>query len=218
MRPNKTYLSKSHFKNGLIVSIVFILILFIISHVFWTNLANFSEFLVANGNLVFEKGQFYRCFTSIFIHGDLEHLLSNSYMLFFLIYLNYTYFGPLLFPTLALIFSAIINLAALYTYHPQIYLLGSSGLAYLLGGCWFSLFVLIDRRISIFIRIFKAVAVALIIFFPQSLVIDTSYRSHFFGFLFGILTGIIYFLIKRKWLRSFEEFPPEEELEEAIEV
>lgn len=210
MIPNKTYLTKTHYKNGLKVSIIFISLLFIISHIFWHDYGKIAEQLVASGYLVFEKGQWYRSLTSIFIHADLNHLLSNSYMLFFLIYLNYSYFGPLLFPTLSLIFSAMINLIALWTYHPQIHLLGASGLAYLLGGCWFSLFILLDRRLSIFLRIFKAFGVALIIFFPQTLVIDVSYRAHFFGFMLGLITGIVYFLIKKKYLRSFEEFPEEE--------
>lgn len=210
MTPVKTYLSKTHYKNGLTISIIFLSLLFIISHIFWNDYGNIAQDLVANGDLVFGKGQWYRSFTSIFIHADLNHLLSNSYMLFFLIYLNYTYFGPLLFPLLSLIFSALINLLALWTYHPQIYLLGASGLAYLLGGCWFALFVLLDRRLSLFLRIFKAFGVALIIFFPQSLVIDVSYRAHFFGFILGLITGIVYFLIKKEYLRSFEEFPEEE--------
>jgi len=210
MDPIKTYLSKTHYKNGLRVAIVFISILFITSDIFWRDYRNISEFLVANGNLVFEKKEWYRCFTSIFIHSDLNHLLSNSYMLFFLIYLNYSYFGPLLFPTLSIIFAALINLIALWTYHPQIYLLGASGLAYLLGGCWFSLFILLDRRLSIFIMIFKAIAVALIVFFPQTLVVDVSYRAHFFGFMLGLITGAVYFIIKKKYLRKFEEFPEEE--------
>jgi rhomboid protease GluP len=210
MYPIKTYLSKTHYKNGLRVAIVFISILFIISDIYWRDFGNISEFLVANGNLVLEKKEWYRCFTSIFIHSDLDHLLSNSYTLFFLVYLNYTYFGPLLFPILSIIFAALINLIALWTYHPQIYLLGASGLAYLLGGCWFALFILLDRRLSLFIRIFKSFAVALIIFFPQTLVVDVSYRAHFFGFILGLLTGIVYFMIKKKHLRRFEEYPEEE--------
>jgi len=210
MAPIKTYLSKTHYRNGLMVSIVFISILFIIGHIFWNDYGSIAESLVASGNLVFAKGQWYRDFTSIFIHADLGHLLSNSYMLFFLVYLNYTYFGPLLFPFLAVIFSALINHIALWTYHPEIHLIGASGLAYLLGGCWFSLFILLDRRISLFRRVFKAFGVTLIIFFPQTLVADVSYRAHFFGFILGLITGLVYFLIKKKYLRSFEVYPEEE--------
>jgi rhomboid protease GluP len=77
-----------------LVSVVFISILFIIGHIFWNDYGKIAERLVASGNLVFAKGQWYRDFTSIFIHADLGHLLSNSYMLFFLIYLNYAYFAP----------------------------------------------------------------------------------------------------------------------------
>ena len=210
MRPIKTYISKTHHQNGIIVSVAFLSFLFLCFHFYWQNYDGFSDSLIASGDLVFSQGQWYRAFTSIFIHADLNHLLSNSYMLFFLIYLNYSYFGPLLFPTLAIIFSTLINIIALYTYHPQIQLLGASGLAYLLGGCWLSLFILIDRRISFGLRVFKAIAIALIIFFPQSLVTEVSYRTHFFGFLLGILTGAVYFILKMKKIRRAELYPEPE--------
>jgi membrane associated rhomboid family serine protease len=41
-------------------------------------------------------------------------------------------------------------------------------------------------------------------------VVDVSYRAHFFGFILGLITGLVYFLIKKKYLRSFEEYPEEE--------
>ncbi|RLA61848.1 MAG: hypothetical protein DRQ88_10700 [Epsilonproteobacteria bacterium] len=171
-----------------------------------------AVFLPASKFLVFTKGEYYRALTTNLIHSDLKHLISNSYMLFFLGILIYNSFGFLLFPFLSLAFSILVTLISLTSYPEHNILLGASGLVYLLGGCWASIYVLLDTRISIFLRIFKAIAVSLIIFWPQTLVREVSYRTHAIGFIVGIITGIIYFLIKRKYLKSFEEFAPPEEL------
>ena len=133
-------------------------------------------------------------------------------MLFFLGILIYNSFGALLFPILSLAFSVVVTLISINTYPEQVVLLGASGLVYLLGGCWASLYVFLDTTISVWKRIFKAFGVSLIIFWPQTLMPEVSYRTHAIGFLIGIITGIVYFLIKRKYLKSFEEFPPPEEL------
>jgi rhomboid protease GluP len=109
-----------------------------------------------------------------------------------------------------LTFSIIVTLLGLYTYPENNILLGASGWVYLLGGCWASLYVILDTRISVFSRIFKAIAVSLIIFWPQTLLPEVSYRTHAIGYFIGLITGIFYFLIKRKHLRSFEEYPEEE--------
>jgi membrane associated rhomboid family serine protease len=99
---------------------------------------------------------------------------------------------------------------ALETYHPQIHLLGASGLVYLLGGTWYSLFILLDRRVPFGKRVFKATAVSLVLFFPQTLLAQVSYRSHFFGFVMGGLLGIFYFLLNKRHFRTFEEYPEAE--------
>jgi rhomboid protease GluP len=160
--------------------------------------------------MVFNLGEYHRALTTNLIHSDLKHLISNSYMLFFLGILIYNSFGFLLFPFLSLTFSIIVTLLGLYTYPENNILLGASGWVYLLGGCWASLYVILDTRISVFSRIFKAIAVSLIIFWPQTLLPEVSYRTHAIGYFIGLITGIFYFLIKRKHLRSFEEYPEEE--------
>ena len=128
-------------------------------------------------------------------------------MLFFLGILIYNSFGPILYPILTLGFSILVTLITLQTYPQHSILLGASGWAYLLGGCWMALFILLETRISLFSRIFKALAVSLIIFWPQSLVPQVSYRSHAIGFGVGLLLGIFYYFSKRDYFKSFEKFP-----------
>ncbi len=166
--------------------------------------------MAASKYLVFTRGEYYRALTTNLIHSDLKHLISNSYMLFFLGILIYNSFGFLLFPLLSLAFSVLVTLISLYTYPEQNILLGASGLVYLLGGCWTSLYVILDTSVSLSMRFFKAIAVSLIIFWPQTLVWEVSYRTHAIGYFLGIIMGTVYFIIKRKHLRSFEVYPVEE--------
>ena len=46
----------------------------------WEDEALF-QWAMSSRDLVFQQGQYYRLITAIFLHGDLGHLLSNSYML-----------------------------------------------------------------------------------------------------------------------------------------
>lgn len=186
--------------------------LFIIAHLFWENIWGLGITLPASKFMVFTEGQYYRAFTTNLIHSDLKHLISNSYMLFFLGILIYNSFGILLFPLLTLIFSIVVTLISLYTYPENLILLGASGWVYLLGGCWISLYIILETSISVSLRIFKSIAVSLIIFWPQTLVKEISYRTHAIGFAIGLITGVVYFLLKRKHLRSFEVYPEPEEI------
>lgn len=212
-----TYISKIHYKRGFNLTLITILIMFLFSKVYWEGWLGADKILAANKFLVFQKHEYWRLLTSVFVHSDLKHFLSNSYMMLFLSYLNYSYFGPLLFPILSIVFAAIVNLISLYTYPDYIFLVGASGWVYLLGGTWLSLYILIDKNSSFFKRIFKGIAVGLIIFFPQSYLPEVSYRTHAIGFLVGIFTGLFYYIIKRKEILSFEQWEDDSE-EEFSEI
>ena len=90
-------------------------------------------------------------------------------------------------------------------------LLGSSALSFFLGGHWVSLYILIDKKISLPKRIFKAVGVSLVLFLPSSFTPNTSYLSHYVG-LFGGFFCFLHYLYKRdkfkkyeKWVKNIEE-------------
>ena len=199
----KTYLSTTKFRQGILVSLLSVLIVMIMSNVYWHNWYQLAKFLPAIPYKVFEKNEYWRPLSSIFVHSDMKHLLTNAYMLFFLSYLNYSYYGLVLYPFLALIFSFLVNIIVLMTYPPNISLLGASGFIYLLGGCWFILYLLIEHQYSLSHRIFRVIAVSLIIFFPTTLVANVSYRSHAISFAFGLLTGWLFYIINaRKIIKS----------------
>jgi rhomboid protease GluP len=199
-----SYLTKTHYKHGIGVTLSILFLMFFFSKLYWQGWLGADEYFAANKFLVFEKHEHWRLFTSLFVHSDLKHFLSNAYMMFFLSYLNYSYFGPWLFPILSIFFAALVNLISLYTYPETVFLVGASGWVYLLGGSWLSLFILIDKSSSYFLRIFKSIAVALIIFFPQSYLPEVSYRAHAIGFVTGILTGIIFYIFRKNEIASHE--------------
>lgn len=207
---SSTYLSQRHYKHGIFISVLMLVIILIFSQVFWMDWKKIALELPAISYNVFQQNEYWRLWTAIFVHADLDHFLSNAYMLFFLGYLIYSYYGLFLYPFLAIFLSALVNALALLTYSPHIRLLGASGMVYLLAGIWLSLFILIERQRPIFYRLFRTFGVALIILFPTTVTPQVSYRTHAFGFFLGIITGLIYFFLNSKTLRQFEKITLEE--------
>lgn len=217
----ETYLSARKFEYSAIVISLVLLLSLTISNVYWHDFFGLSKYLAANKYFVFEKSQYYRIFLSVLIHADLTHFLSNSFMLSIFGILIHRYFGFLLFPVLTFFSSSLSHLVSLYTYsNEQVFLVGASGWIFLLGGCWLTLYVFIERKMNFWPRVFKAFGVGLILFSPQTLVQEVSYRTHGIGFLFGILTGTLFYICFKNKIRSFEvyeEIIEEEEEEEFPE-
>ena len=83
---------------------------------------------------VFQQGEYWRLFTTTFVHADLEHLLSNSMMLFILTYFVTSFYGAIFGPLLSLVMSSVINYFVLKSYQTDIGLVGISGMIYYLWG------------------------------------------------------------------------------------
>ena len=179
-----------------------------------------NQNLSANGYLVFEKGQYWKAFTTTLMHADFVHLGHNTlFFLAFSVLLN-SYFGFWIFPVLSFVVGGLINLIALQIYNPQIYLVGISGVIYFMAAFWMTMFVGLERQMSLYRRIMITTGVSLILFFPEVFVKNVSYLAHGLGFGMGILLGIIYFKLMREKLRSnelwIEKAPENHELEEYI--
>ena len=179
-----------------------------------------NQNLSANGYLVFEKGQYWKAFTTTLMHADFVHLGHNTlFFLAFSVLLN-SYFGFWIFPVLSFVVGGLINLIALKIYDPQIYLVGISGVIYFMAAFWMTMFVVLERQMSLYRRIMITTGVSLILFFPEVFVKNVSYLAHGLGFGMGILLGIIYFKLMREKLRSdelwIEKAPENHELEEYI--
>jgi rhomboid protease GluP len=184
--------------NGFIISLLMILSCVFLSEIYWTG-NNYSALLSATGKQIFEEKEYWRLFSTIFIHSDLKHLASNMYMLSILGYFVSGYFGALIYPLTTTFFAGITNWIAISTYHPNVILLGASGLVYLLAGFWFAMYVLIERHRPLLARMIRVIGVALAVLFPTTFEPEVSYRTHFIGFVVGILVAIPYGIYFKKF-------------------
>lgn len=212
----KTYISKKPPHPSLLAPLLIWGFWILMSLAFWENWGGFGELLPVSGASLFERAEYWRALSAVFIHGDLEHLLANT--LFFVIfgYLLYAYFGALLFPVLTLAGAVLTNVITVYYYPPHVNLVGASGWVYLLAGTWLTLFVLIDRRLTVTGRTLRFLAVSLVLLVPETFKEQVSYLAHGVGFGIGILIGALYFYLNRDRIRSHEVlkfWEPEAELD-----
>ncbi|MBC7741237.1 MAG: rhomboid family intramembrane serine protease [Bdellovibrionaceae bacterium] len=173
---------------------------------YWIAPVAWADFLPAVNSQVYQHSQTWRIFTATFIHADLEHLLSNMYMLWIFSYFVCGYFGFSMFPILSFFLAGLVNAIAVKTYAPDIELLGASGLVYLLGGLWLTLYFLIQRQYSIMNRLIRVTGIAAVIFIPSTFVPTTSYRTHAIGFAFGIGMALFYFFKNKNMIRAYEVY------------
>jgi rhomboid protease GluP len=190
------------------------------SQVYWNH--SFGEYLAASPEMVFEKKQYWRLFTSSFIHGDLAHLLSNSVMLSIMGYFVCSHYGASMYPLLGFIVGIFINLIVIWDYPARASLVGASGVVHYLWGFWLVLYIFIQKHIPLGRRFMKATAVGIFILVPTEFKPQVSYYAHGVGLALGVLCGFIYYLVNYKKISSFEvweevveEDDDEEEYEEG---
>ncbi len=214
-----TYLSKKKYNFGLVVSAFFLSACIITSLFYWNDDFQLSKLIGANPENIFKAKEYWRLFTTLFAHGDIEHLLSNSLMLLFLTYFVSSFYGYFVSIPLSLVMGAFINLCVLYTFKDNTTLVGISGVIYYLWGFWFVLYLFIDETISFARRLVKVLAIFFILLVPTSYSPTTSYLAHYIGFFIGVFTGLMVYPFFRKRLPAYKkwEYKISEELEE-IEI
>jgi rhomboid protease GluP len=173
---------------------------------YWLAPDTIADLFPAVHSQIFQHGQIWRVFSAMFVHADLEHLLSNMYMLWIFSFFVFGYFGFGIFPISSILLGAAANAMAVLTYGPTTELLGASGLVYILGGFWLTLYPLIQRQYSVANRLIRAVGIALIIFAPSTFIPTTSYITHAIGFVLGVVLGIFYFIKNKDEIRSHERY------------
>ena len=217
----KTLLSQRPKKHAVFFMLLLVLPCMFLSVLSWQNPAIYEAFAVS-GEALLNGKQWYRLMTSLFLHGDPGHLISNTYML---IALSIFIFGQLiesvkggfLLMFFLLLGGGLVNYLTVGSYPPEIRLIGISGLVYLAAGFWFINYLLIDRRRTFKARFLRTAGVALIILFPTTFEATTSYLAHFHGFWLGLVMGGVFFYLNKTAIRSHEvvklEFPEEEVIE-----
>jgi rhomboid protease GluP len=200
----RNYLTKRKFSYGKLAAFSIIGICLVFSNIYWDQSNVLSGHLSASQSLVLEKGEYWRLFTTSFIHGDLKHLLSNSLMLFILTYFVTSFFGVLASIGLSFSMGMLINLITISQYGQDTTLVGASGVVYFLWGFWLILYVCIEKQMSLIRRLVRVMGIFFILLIPTTYSPTTSYMAHYVGLVLGIGCGLVYYLINHPKIKSFE--------------
>lgn len=192
-----------------------VVLLLVGSVMYWQNFHGAADWMPASYQNVFNNGQWWRLWTTLFSHGDVGHLLSNSLLFSIFGYFLIGYFGPWMFPVAAFAFGGLTNAIVLTGYPPQVNLIGVSGVVYWMGGVWLVLYFLLDQQRTRLQRSLRSIGVALSVFMPTTAFDpQVSYQAHFVGFLLGLAFGAIYYFIFRSRFKKalvvetvYEEVP-----------
>ena len=155
--------------------------------------------MLASPESVFTQHEFWRPWTTLFAHANEKHLFSNLvFFSFFGVFLS-GYFGLFLFPFLGFLVGGLVNFIVLANMPAEAHLLGASGVVFWMGGAWLSLYMLIDLKRSLYQRALRGLGVALAVFMPsETFDPQVSYSSHFYGFILGVLCGVLFYVANRK--------------------
>jgi len=201
----QTWLSQKPHTEALLITLLATFFVVLLSAVSFENLWGLRDLMTASQEKTFELKQWGRLWTTLFVHADAKHLLSNSFLFFILGYFLSGYFGFFVFPAVALLFGGLTNWIVLSGMPSTVSLVGISGVVFWMGGAWLTLYLLLDRQRKLYQRVLRAMGVGLVLFFPaEAFDPQISYKSHWVGFLLGILWGLVYFFWNRRKFRQSE--------------
>ena len=206
LRPEivETFLSRPPRKEAAAVSLIVIAVVFLFSVTYWGNSFGLREKLNVARDAVFRSHEYWRLFTGILVHADMNHFLSNSLGLFLFGYLLHGYFGLRVYPVGVFALGILVNFVCIATYPPGTTLVGASGIVYLMAGFWLTLFVSTERRYSVPKRLLRALGFALVLLISSTFDPSVSHRTHAIGFVTGIISGLIYFFKSKEKIRAAE--------------
>jgi rhomboid protease GluP len=207
-----TFLSRRPHPRARWVTLSSVILLVVSSSAYWDNWGDLQSALPAIPEAVFRHHEFWRLITGQLIHSDWNHLADNLFPFILLSYLLYGYFGAAIFPLASLVMGMLTFMAALWTYPPEVQLVGASGMIYAMAAFWLALYLFVDRRYWFPRRLLHSAGFALVFLFPSTLQPNVSYRTHAIGFGVGLLCGATYYALYRRWLRTFEVTHVEEPL------
>jgi rhomboid protease GluP len=203
----ETWLTRKPDPLAVFVMALVLFLITITSVAYWQNWFGAETWLSATRSQIFSQHQYWRAWTTLLVHGDEKHLLSNLFLFFVMGSLLAAYFGILIVPLMTFLFGGLTNLVVLSAMPKDIPLIGASGMVFWMGGAWLTLYLLLDRQRSRTQRILRSFGVAIALFMPaEAFDPSVSYQSHLLGFIFGIAWALIYFTLKRKTLRGAEVY------------
>lgn len=169
---------------------VIVYALFAILSVIYWNYPNY-DFLAVSKYSIYHNHEYYRLITSLFVHGDMIHLLSNGPLFLIFGWLLRHYFGLKIFPVLTLAIGVGTNLITITFMGDNVRLIGASGMVYGMVALWLIFYIRFETKYTIFIRVFRVIAFILIMLFPTTFQPNVSYLAHTVGFLLGVFAAMI---------------------------
>ena len=195
----QTWLSRKPLWRASMIVAWSIFILLVASVAYWKNFEKAGEWMPVFQSAITVKHEYWRLWTALLAHADLGHLLSNSITFFVVGYFLAGYFSLWLFPVLAFAMGGLINYLVVMGYPSDIRLVGVSGVVYWMAGAWLVLYFLIDKRKTFTQRTLRSIGVALGVFFPAAAFDPAiSYKAHLYGFILGVFSGAVYWVLNRK--------------------
>jgi rhomboid protease GluP len=200
----QTHLSRAPAKGSLWVAGASVGTLLLASATLWLDLLGLGSELAATSDGLFDRHEYWRAVTAIAIHSDLLHLAANALPFGVFAYLLHGYYGFWIHPVSTCGLGSAVTVLTLVTYPKPTALLGASGVVYLMAAFWLTLYLLVERRISLAKRLLRAAGFVMIVLLPTTLEPLVSYRAHAVGFAVGTVFGALYFLCKKSSLRRSE--------------
>lgn len=200
----ETHLTRKPASRSHWVALASVAVLFVASVVYWSDVFGLASYLPASRESVYLRGEYWRLATSMLVHADVQHFLSNGVVLGVLAFLLYGYYGVRVYPGWTIVFGTIVTGLSLRTYPAQTSLVGASGVVYLMAGFWLTLYLLLERRVSIGKRLVRAIGFGFIVLVPTAFEPTVSYRTHLIGLLVGVGFAIAYFWKYKDELRAAE--------------
>lgn len=200
----ETYLSRRPTPGSARVAVSSVAVLIVASIAYWADAAGLASSLPASRASVLGRGELWRLVTTLAIHADVQHLLSNGLLFGALSFLLYGYFGASVYPAMSLAAGILVTWFALASYPPHVQLVGASGVVYLMAGFWLSQYLFIERRLPPGKRWLRAAGFSLILLVPTVFEPNVSYRTHVLGFVVGAGCGALYFQRNKERFRRAE--------------
>jgi membrane associated rhomboid family serine protease len=149
--------------------------------------SDLREMFWASGRKVFVEHQYWRLATTIFLHADMQHLLSNTPLLLIFGWFLRAFFGLKIFPLAALGTGIFSNALSLLYYEPDTRLIGASGMVYGMAALWLVYYVRYETGHSLGKKLFRATGFSLALLFPTTFQANVSYIAHGAGYISGLI-------------------------------
>jgi rhomboid protease GluP len=202
-RVRETMLSRKPRKNSAQVAAAVVFVVVGISLLGWRDGGVLLPKLAASRTSL-EQQEYWQLATAVAAHSDAEHLFSNILFVALFSYLLYGYFGAWVFPALGVISAVLTNYVCVLTYPEGVSLVGASGMVYWMAGFWLTMYLLIERSVSIGKRFMRAAGIAMVVLLPTTIEANVGYRAHAIGFALGLVAALAYFRWKREAIRASE--------------